>query len=672
METTFGTELRNRLWELFYELPVFQEQVLFALREATTAGDMSWLFPTLALALLYFGIGLLGLRFVNNWARNQFAHFFKDEPKDVSEKLSFLWFRGFMQAIATGVAFVIATLLAYLTNDSGGAELTTQLAVISIGSSVVLVHYIFYNLSGLDVPEYRALPMNDEQARGFYRDFTFLISFGIATVQICFWLGDIGVHSQSYKLILLIGTTIIVVATSALVIYRSRKIRVFLRSLSKEDKPGPLLEVISRIWHLLVIFYVLAAWAKVSVSLLMGWPTGIALALSPFFWAYLSLAVYGLLLIVIERIFAKLEQQHEQVEDIAESVLQADRKSLKALCIKGARIIVSVVFLGIVLRAWGLDPLAEDGMVVEFFDILIVLFFAYMVYEAIKITIDNKIADELGDVTEPEPGDEGGGASAASRLATLLPMFRNALLFTVLVISGMIVLSEMGVDVAPLFAGAGVVGLAVGFGAQTLIRDIFSGAFFLIDDAFRKGEYIDLGTVKGTVERISIRSLQLRHHLGALHTIPFGEILHLTNYSRDWVMMKLTLRVTYDTDVEKVRKLIKKLGQQLLEHPEVGASFLQPLKSQGVYKMEDSAMILRVKFMTKPGEQFVARKLVYSQIRELFAKEGIKFAHREVTVRLAGDDGKNIDADNLSEEDKKAIAGAVLPPDENTPATSKT
>jgi len=185
---------------------------------------------------------------------------------------------------------------------------------------------------------------------------------------------------------------------------------------------------------------------------------------------------------------------------------------------------------------------------------------------------------------------------------------------------------------------------------------VFSGAFFLIDDAFRRGEYIDLGSVKGSVEKISIRSMQLRHHLGPLHTIPFGEIQHLTNYSRDWVMMKLPLRVTYDTDVEKVRKLIKNLGKELQAHPELGDKFLEPLKSQGVFKMEDSAMIIRMKFMTKPGDQFMVRKLVYTRIQELFAENGIKFAHREVTVRVADDR-----PEPLNPEERRAVAGAVLP-----------
>jgi len=196
----------------------------------------------------------------------------------------------------------------------------------------------------------------------------------------------------------------------------------------------------------------------------------------------------------------------------------------------------------------------------------------------------------------------------------------------------LVVLSELGVDIAPLVAGAGIVGLAVGFGAQTLVKDILSGVFFLIDDAFRVGEYVVVGEVRGMVEHVSIRSLRLRHHRGPLHTIPFGEIGHLTNYSRDWAIMKLELRVPFDADLEKVRKIVKRVGQELMEHPEYGQNFLQPVKSQGVNRMDDSAFIVRVKFMAKPGEQFVLRREVFRRIQEAFAQNGIEFAPRRVIV----------------------------------------
>ena len=124
--------------------------------------------------------------------------------------------------------------------------------------------------------------------------------------------------------------------------------------------------------------------------------------------------------------------------------------------------------------------------------------------------------------------------------------------------------------------------------------------------------------------------------------------------------MKLPLRLTYDTDPEKVRKLIKKLGQSLLLDPEIGDTFLQPLKSQGVLEMQDSAMIFRVKFMAKPGDQWVIRKRVFQEIRDLFNREGIKFAHKQVTVRLAGDV-----PENLTEKQTRTIAAAAVDDDDD-------
>ena len=228
-----------------------------------------------------------------------------------------------------------------------------------------------------------------------------------------------------------------------------------------------------------------------------------------------------------------------------------------------------------------------------------------------------------------------GGGPGATRAATLLPLLRSVTITTIAVMAVLTALSRMGVDIAPLLAGAGVVGIAIGFGAQTLVRDVVSGMFFLIDDAFRMGEYIDVGAVKGTVEKISIRSLRLRHHRGPLNTVPFGEIHTLTNYSRDWVIMKLPLRLTYDTDPQVVKKIIKRIGAEMMEDETLGASLLQPPKSQGVLQMEDSAMILRVKFMAKPGQQFVLRRELLHRIRAAFADAGIHFANREVTVRVA-------------------------------------
>lgn len=350
------------------------------------------------------------------------------------------------------------------------------------------------------------------------------------------------------------------------------------------------------------------------------------------------------------------KEEHDMLSAAAEERGQPVRvlNSFEALARRVAGILAFVAGAYAFFYIWDNDSTRMvESAIDRLLDLMVIVFIGYVVYHAFRIWIDTKIAEESQDEIEAEPGDEG-GASSASRLATLLPLFRNFTLIVVVVTIALILLMEIGINVGPLFAGAGIVGVAVGFGSQALVRDIFAGAFFLFDDAFRKGEYLDVGGVKGTVEKISVRSFQLRHHLGALHTIPFGELQVMTNYSRDWVIMKLPLRVTYDTDVEKVRKLIKKLGIALLDDPVIGQNFIAPLKSQGVIEMQDSAMIIRVKFMTKPGDQWLVRKRVYEEIRALFEREGIKFAHREVTVRLA--DAK---VDDLTEAQKRDIAAAA-------------
>jgi small-conductance mechanosensitive channel len=278
-------------------------------------------------------------------------------------------------------------------------------------------------------------------------------------------------------------------------------------------------------------------------------------------------------------------------------------------------------------------------------DVALTVLVAYVIWGAIKSALHRHIPAPPG--AEAHGADEG-GATGASRLQTVMPLILRFVQVSLLVIVVMILLSSLGVDIGPMLAGAGVVGLALGFGAQSLVRDVVSGVFFLMDDAFRKGEYVDIGSVKGTVESINVRSLVLRHHLGIVHTVPYGEIQHLSNFSRDWVIVKMEFRVPTDTDINKVKKIFKQIGIDMLENPEFGKDFLEPFKSQGVKAIEDSAIIVRGKFMSRPGKQFVIRKELYNQVQQRFQESGIEFAHRKVTVelpadlKLSGDDAEQL------------------------------
>lgn len=237
-------------------------------------------------------------------------------------------------------------------------------------------------------------------------------------------------------------------------------------------------------------------------------------------------------------------------------------------------------------------------------------------------------------------------------MATLLPMFQKALMVTIIIMVALIIVSSLGVNIGPILAGAGVLGIALGFGAQALVKDIFSGVFFLIDDAFRVGEYIEMGELRGTVESVSIRSLRVRHHRGALHTIPYGELSSLTNYSRDWVIMKLQFRVPFDTDLKLAKKIVKRVSAQLSENEVYGQHFIEPLKFQGVRRMEEFNMVIGVKFMAVPGEQWTIRRDTYQTILDEFEANGIKLASRNVQVEVVSDR-------QLTEEEADAAVGAA-------------
>jgi small-conductance mechanosensitive channel len=267
-------------------------------------------------------------------------------------------------------------------------------------------------------------------------------------------------------------------------------------------------------------------------------------------------------------------------------------------------------------------------------DIAVTALAAYLAWTLVRTFIDHRLAQEPGRAGQPEPGEEGG--TGTTRLRTLLPLLRTFIQIVIAVMAVMIGLAGLGVNIGPLLAGAGIAGIAIGFGTQTLVRDIVSGVFFLVDDSFRLGEYVDVGPVKGTVERISLRSMQIRHHRGALHTIPFGEVKRLTNHSREWVIHKVELPLPPETDLDVIRKMLKRIGEELAADPQLGPHIIQPLKSQGLMQVDDGALILRAKFMVRPDDQqFVIRREVLSRIKAGLQERGIRFAPRQVLVHVA-------------------------------------
>ncbi len=321
---------------------------------------------------------------------------------------------------------------------------------------------------------------------------------------------------------------------------------------------------------------------------------------------------------------------------------------------EGVAILLAVV---LVLFAWNIDPLAPevDGAA----QILPRLITAALIV-VVGIAL-GRVASTFLDAWAPEEkvdpttSDNEMGAGGRSRFETVYPVLRAAVMVMLWAVVLMLALAALGVEIMPLIAGAGIVGLAVGFGAQTLVKDVISGVFYLWEDAFRVGEFIVTDEGKGLVEKILLRSVRLRHPRGPIYTIPFGTLGTIQNHSRDWVKVKFTLDVAADEDLERVRKLIKKVGVALEQDPELDGKFIEPLKSQGAVAMAGPNYQVGVKFMCAPGEQFLIRRKAYAALQKALKEHGIELATPRISV-------------NSPEEAVAAAASTITPQSSSTAA----
>jgi small-conductance mechanosensitive channel len=377
-----------------------------------------------------------------------------------------------------------------------------------------------------------------------------------------------------------------------------------------------------------------AVWATVDR------PLRIKLALAAFLvaiWVLWCLGLKGLFWIGVYALL--LPGILRTVGRVAEAMIPSEPNSARqVLVVRGSRSVVVVLAVAWLALVWRFNPnslthldSAIEAIAYGLLKSVVVLLVADLAWHLARSWIDRALA------TAPEgaalPPAE---AARRSRLRTLLPIFRNVLAVMVAVMAGLIVLAEMGVQIAPLLAGAGIFGVALGFGSQTLVKDVISGVFYMFDDAFRVGEYIQAKSYMGTVEGFSLRSVRLRHHRGPVFTVPFGELGAVQNMSRDWVIDKFRISVGYDTDIDKARKIAKSIGAELLADAELGPLFIQPLKMKGVEEFGDYGIVLSFAMTTIPGQQTFIRRKAYAMIRDAFQKNGIEFA--QPSVQVGGDE----------------------------------
>ena len=239
------------------------------------------------------------------------------------------------------------------------------------------------------------------------------------------------------------------------------------------------------------------------------------------------------------------------------------------------------------------------SIISEFLILVFILTAAFLLWELISARIEVSLAKE-----REEPDEK----KRSTRKLTLLPLLRNVILITIALVAGMSVLSHLGVSIAPLLAGAGVIGLAIGFGAQTLVRDVITGAFILIEDSIAVGDWVEAGGHSGTVEHLTVRTVTLRDLTGTVHVIPFGDVTTVLNYNRDYGYALIDARVAYRENYYEVVQALQEVALELRQDETLGPDIIGDLEVFGLNNLGDSAVEIRVRMKTQPMRQFAVRR----------------------------------------------------------------
>ncbi|WP_319760416.1 mechanosensitive ion channel domain-containing protein [Maridesulfovibrio sp.] len=503
---------------------------------------------------------------------------------------------------------------------------------------VLILRFIFSPLSD----ESRLIPISRYAAKQitFWGTLTLILS--PLTGRMILTLSTMGMSDETTAALFMLEILIPTVLLLMLIWRNKKELRNYILEKSTNAEPGTFAYWLAYNWHRAATAYLLILIIMRQVSLLQGKEMAGALLLS-LISVPAAILLDMTLLAALENIITK---KNKPAED-------AGQKPQDPIYIRqihsGLRTILGAGLVLYLFEVWGISFNLGHALSQGALSIFVTVLLSYLLWEYLCGLIDNQF--ESHDEEADELAEMGKGGSRKNTLLTLLKKF---LTLSIITISSLIVLTSIGVNIAPIIAGAGIFGLAVGFGAQTLVKDVLSGVFFLIDDAFRIGDYVESGRLKGTVERISVRSISLRHSRGQVQIIPYGSLGSVTNFSRDWVAMKLEVRVPFDVDPEKVRKIIKKMGKKIAADEDLGPLLLTPIKSQGVKEIDDSSLVIRIKFRCRPGDQFSLRKEVFSRVREDFAANGIEFAPKKVTVHVP-----NIENAVLTKEQLTTIAAAA-------------
>jgi small conductance mechanosensitive channel len=412
-----------------------------------------------------------------------------------------------------------------------------------------------------------------------------------------------------------------------IVIRRRHDVAVAIGALAQEASSIPWRRIGS-VWHVFAIIYLAALFVIYTIE-------GLPLFLNVLTTSMLSLCLLIALIVALHYVEAgnaagDLDEGDDLDERAAEPPPRPpDRRS--GLLLVVLRLAIMVVAILTFLQVWGLDTwllIFQSGPGQRIVLILVVV----GLFSGLWLGINRLIAGYIRRL-ETQPAT----ARSSTRTRTALVVARNAAFVTLCVIGGIMVLSELGLNIGPLLAGAGVLGIAIGFGAQHLVQDVITGLFNLIEDTFAVGDVVDLGGRTGVVEAVTIRTVRLRDAAGNVHTIPFSAIAVVTNMTKDFAFAAFDIGIAYHEKVDEVIQVVKDLGEELRRDRAYRRVILEPMDMLGLDRFGDSAVIIRCRLKVRPGSQWMVGREFNRRLKNRFDELGIEFPFPQQTIHFSQD-----------------------------------
>jgi small-conductance mechanosensitive channel len=386
---------------------------------------------------------------------------------------------------------------------------------------------------------------------------------------------------------------------------------------------------LANVWHLLAIAYLAGTYIVWSLHI----PGGFELMARGAVITTLLLAFGGQLAQGVERLVGQSFAVGRDLEQTYPA-LQARVNRYLIILHRFSVAFVYVLIALVIMQIWGINLISwagatlRTGLGAQIINIGALLLTLFLVWELSSAAIEHYL--EAVD-------DTGTRVERSGRARTLLPLLRTAFV----VLFGLILLlhamSVMGLDLAPLLATAGVIGIAIGFGSQKLVQDVINGMFILFQDTISVGDVVEVGGHGGTVERMSVRTIELRDASGIVHTIPFSEITTVKNWARGFGYAVLDVSVAYREDADEVMEVLRQISAELEADPQVGQFMLEPIDVWGIDAFADSAVVIKARIKTRPLKQFYVKRQFNRLMKRRFDELGIEIPFPHQTVYFGSD-----------------------------------